>query len=109
MTSSLKQLIEVARERFAFKEKRQTDCGNQRLLITSTLKQLVEVAREKFAFKEEDKLILILEEQETEDQDEDLLSITGKEHYSESNCFEVLSHVLSRSFGSDFLCFPVGS
>ena len=109
MTSTLKKLIEVARKKICFQREGQTDCGNQGLLITSTLKQLIEVAREKFTFKEEDKLILILEEHETEDQDEDLFSITGKEHYSESNCFEVLSHVLSRSFGFDFLCFPVGS
>ena len=39
--------------------------------MTSSLKQLIEVAREKFAFKEKDKLILMLEEDETEVQDED--------------------------------------
>ena len=39
--------------------------------MTSSLKQLVEVAREKFAFKKKDKLILMLEEDETEVQDED--------------------------------------
>ena len=48
-----------------------TDCGNQGWVITSSLKQLVEVARVKFAFKEKDKLILMLEEDETEVQDED--------------------------------------
>ena len=39
--------------------------------MTSSLKQLIEVARKKFAFKEKDKLILMLEEEETEIQDED--------------------------------------
>ena len=39
--------------------------------MTPSLKQLIEVAREKFAFKEKDKLILMLEEDETGVQDED--------------------------------------
>ena len=39
--------------------------------MTSSLEQLIEVARDKFAFKEKEKLILMLEEDETEVQDED--------------------------------------
>ena len=39
--------------------------------MVSSLEQLIEVARETFAFKEKDKLILMLEEDETEVPDED--------------------------------------
>ena len=40
-------------------------------VMASSLEQLMGLAREKFAFKENDKLILMLEEDETEVQDED--------------------------------------
>ena len=62
MTSSLKQLVEVAREK-CFQTEGQTDCGNLRRVITSTLKQLVVVAREKFPFKEKYKLIVVTKEE----------------------------------------------
>ena len=46
--------------------------------MTSSLKQLIEVAREKFAFKENDKLILMLKEDEKEVQD-NLIVVTKDE------------------------------
>ena len=46
MTSSLKQLVEVAREK-CFQLEGQTDCGNLKRVTTSFLKQLIEVVREK--------------------------------------------------------------
>ena len=54
-----------------FQREGQTDWSNQGWVIISSLKQLIDVARENFAFKEKDKLILMLEEDETEVQDED--------------------------------------
>ena len=57
--------------KICFQREGQTDWSNQGWVITSSLEQLVGVARVKFAFKEKDKLILMLEEDETEVQDED--------------------------------------
>ena len=68
MTSSLEQLIGVARDQFAFKQKDklilileedETEVQDEdyfcHIYMTSSLKQLIEVAREKFAFKEKDR------------------------------------------------------
>ena len=76
MTSSLKQLIEVAREKFAFKEKDklipileedETEVQDEdyfhHIYMTSSLKQLIEVVRETFAFKQKDKLIEVTKDE----------------------------------------------